>query len=285
MDSYSRASTLPTYDPKMHTGFWRHFVVRKSAFTGEIMCIVSANTRFDGWDSSHAQALKDFFAALVKTQPKLVSVYLLHNHGKADIVHGDYELLLGKNNIEETLLGKTFEIQPQSFFQTNSAGAEKLYEETLRFASRGKVALDLYAGTGTIGIFLSQAFEKVYSVELVASASADGQKNATKNNIDNMEFVCDTVEHFLEEKGKDIAADLVVVDPPRSGLHPSAIPNIRAIGAPQVIYVSCNPATLARDLQGLVADGMYVIEHVTPVDMFPHTHHIETVVSLKKAPV
>jgi len=130
-------------------------------------------------------------------------------------------------------------------------------------------------------MFLAKSFEKVYSVELVKEASADGEKNAIKNGVKNMEFICKTAESFLEEN-QTLRADLVVVDPPRSGLHPSAVPTLRAISAPQIIYVSCNPATLARDLAGLVQDGLYTITDVTPVDMFPHTHHIETVVNLKK---
>lgn len=151
--------------------------------------------------------------------------------------------------------------------------------------------LDLYAGTGTIGILLAKYFDRVYSVELVRDASLDGEKNALRNGVKNVEFVCNKAEvfarEFLEKGGK---ADTIVIDPPRDGMHPSTLPNILSFGAREIIYVSCNPATLARDLEVLVGKmrdekteklPKYQISDVIPVDMFPHTHHIETVVRLE----
>lgn len=151
--------------------------------------------------------------------------------------------------------------------------------------------LDLYAGTGTIGILLAKYFDRVYSVELVRDASLDGEKNALRNGVKNVEFVCNKAEvfarEFLEKGGK---ADTIVIDPPRDGMHPSTLPNILSFGAREIIYVSCNPATLARDLEVLVGKQRdekteklpkYQISDVIPVDMFPHTHHIETVVRLE----
>lgn len=125
--------------------------------------------------------------------------------------------------------------------------------------------------------------EKVYSVELVQDASDDGKKNAVKNNIQNIEFVAAKVEDFLQTfKKSHTQADLLIIDPPRAGMHPDALPNILSFDAEQIIYISCNPATLARDLEYILKDGKYVIDKVQPVDMFPHTHHIEVVVSLVK---
>jgi len=151
--------------------------------------------------------------------------------------------------------------------------------------------LDLYAGTGTIGILLARHFDRVYSVEIVEDASRDGQKNAQKNGIANINFICNKAEvfaqEFLDRGGK---ADTIVIDPPRDGIHPSTLPNILSFGAREIIYVSCNPATLARDLEVLVGKSrdektldlpQYKITDVTPVDMFPHTHHIEIVVRLE----
>lgn len=161
--------------------------------------------------------------------------------------------------------------------------------------SKGGVLLDLYAGTGTIGILLSKYFEKVYSVELVADASADGEKNADRNGIKNVEFVNAKVEDFVKKVGSEFKINnsklTIVIDPPRDGMHPSALPNIVTFGAREIIYVSCNPATLARDLEFLIGKTRdekteslpkYRITDVTPVDMFPHTHHIETVVRMER---
>jgi 23S rRNA (uracil1939-C5)-methyltransferase len=168
--------------------------------------------------------------------------------------------------------------------------------------SRDGTLLDLYAGTGTIGILLAKYFQKVYSVELVESASRDGEANALRNSIPNVEFVNAKVEDFAAEFAKNSGkADTIVLDPPRDGLHPSAIPHILSFGASEIIYVSCNPSTLVRDLQLMIGDGFpsentesleipkneipktkYCITDITPMDMFPHTHHIETVVRLER---
>ena len=158
-----------------------------------------------------------------------------------------------------------------------------------------KVLLDLYAGTGTIGILLSKYFEKVYSVELVADASMDGEKNADRNGIKNVEFVNAKVEDFVKKVGTEFTIHnsqfTIIIDPPRDGMHPSALPNIVTFGAREIIYVSCNPATLARDLEFLIGKTRdekteklpkYKITDIVPVDMFPHTHHIETVVRLER---
>ena len=155
-----------------------------------------------------------------------------------------------------------------------------------------RTVLDLYAGTGTIGMIFSDIAEKVISVELVQEASENGEKNAKKNGVTNMEFVNAKVEDFLEKylnnltqvsptrRDETTGADLLIIDPPRAGMHPSALPNILKFRTQQMIYVSCNPATLARDLEYILANSTYKIEKVQAVDMFPHTHHIETIVSL-----
>lgn len=289
VDELSRASDFPTYDPKTGIGFWRHFVVRKATSSNETMLIFSFNTIY-------TNEVKLFFTEIVQKLtekfPDICSIYLLENTWKADIVTGNPVLLFGKPAITASLLGLSFEIQPKSFFQVNTLGAEKLYTEAISFIkNKWGILLDLYAGTGTIGILLSKYFEKVYSVELIESASRDGEKNAFKNDVKNVNFVCEKAEvfakDFLEKGGK---ADTIVVDPPRDGMHPSTIPALLSFGAREIIYVSCNPATLARDLEVLVGKTReekieklpkYTITDVTPVDMFPHTHHIETVVRLE----
>lgn len=143
--------------------------------------------------------------------------------------------------------------------------------------------MDLYAGTGTIGILLSQFFSKVSSVELVASASEDGKKNAKKNQVENIEFINARVEDFLGDfLKKQLTADVIVIDPPRDGLHSRATENILQFSAREIVYISCNPATLVRDLKILLDSGEYKLTDLRAVDMFPHTHHIETVARLEK---
>lgn len=283
---FSRASGLPTYDPKTQEGFWRHFVVRKSKKTGDTMLVFSLNTAFEGFSTAREAELSAFVRdTLVREFPEIRSAYLLRNTGKADIVTGEAVKLFGSDTIVESLLGLEFEIHPKSFFQTNSLGAEKLYETALSLMkTQGGTLLDLYAGTGTIGILLAGRFTKVHSVELVPEASADGARNAARNGVRNVEFFAgkaeDFVKSFLESGGK---ADAVVVDPPRDGMHPSAPETILSFAAKEIVYVSCNPATLARDLETLLSGGAYRVTDVVPVDMFPHTHHIETVVRLERA--
>lgn len=227
----------------------------------------------------------DFLLKLTEKYPNIKSVYYLKNNGKADIVTWEFELAYWVETITEKLLGKTFEINPKSFFQTNSLGAEKLYWEVLKLIwhKKGKTALDLYAGTWTIWILLSEKFNKVFSVELVREASLDGERNAKLNWVKNIEFINAKVEEFLEEFKKiHKEVDLLIIDPPRDGMHPDALPNIVAFNSQIIIYVSCNPSTLARDLDYMVKNSQYKITDVIPVDMFPHTHHIETVVRLER---
>lgn len=198
MNTYSRASGLPTYDPKVNVGFWRHFVVRKAHFTGEIMLILSVNHEFEGYNRKYEGDILVFAGKLMEQFPHITSVYLLKNSGRADIVTGEAILMKGKPTITENLLGKTFEINPKSFFQTNSLGAEKLYTVVRDLMkTKGGTLLDLYAGTGTIGILLADRFEHVYSVELVAEASKDGAKNALKNGVTNITFINEKTEKFL----------------------------------------------------------------------------------------
>lgn len=287
VNTFSRNSWITTYDPKSQIGFWRHFVVRKAKFTWEIMLIFSVNDAYLNSSESidFMKIFTNFVATLTKKFPNIKSVYYLKNNGKADIVTWEFELVFWQKTIAESLLGKIFEINPKSFFQTNSLGAEKLYSEVLNLigAEKRGLALDLYAGTGTIWIMLADRFQKVYSVEIVKEASLDWEKNAKLNGVNNMEFVNAKVEDFLKNFVKTgEKPDVLVIDPPRDGMHPDTLPNIIAFDSKTIIYVSCNPSTLARDLDFIVKNSTYKITDVIPVDMFPHTHHIETIVKLVK---
>lgn len=162
------------------------------------MLILSVNHEFEGYNKKYEGDILLFVGKLVEQFPAIASIYLLRNSGRADIVTGEAVLLKGKSTITEKLLGKTFEINPKSFFQTNSLGAEKLYSVVRDLMkTKGGTLLDLYAGTGTIGILLADRFEHVYSVELVAEASKDGAKNALKNGVDNITFINEKTEKFL----------------------------------------------------------------------------------------
>jgi len=262
------------------------------------------------------QKIRDFLNSLWEKHSGIKSVYISHNSNKADTLIWEMELVFGDEVITENLLGLTFDIWPKSFFQTNSRWAEVLYSlvkdfshttpssqpspleekelaaDVVSLSSKGEriqewgcygTILDLYAGTGTIGMILSENASEVVSVELVEEASKSGAKNAAKNGVANMSFVNAKVEEFLDAYlAENKKADLLIIDPPRAGMHPSALPNILKFGTNQMIYVSCNPATLSRDLQYILENSNYMIEKVQAVDMFPHTHHIETVVSLIK---
>lgn len=280
-------SGLPVYDQMRQSGFFRHLIIRKTHFTNEMMIILGYNPKFDNWNFD-LNSIKNFLLSLTKEFGEIKSIYLTSNDNLADVALGNLELIYGNPVIVEELLGLKFEISPKSFFQTNSTWAEKLYSIVLDYADKehlkNSTVLDLYAGTGTIGMTFAPFTKEVYSVEMVTDASLDGEKNAKLNNISNMKFVNAKVEDFLKEFTAEWwkEADLLIIDPPRAGMHPSALPNILKFNAKQMIYVSCNPATLARDLEFILANSDYKIEKLKAKDMFPHTHHIETVVSLKK---
>lgn len=290
---FSKTLGLPVYDQMRNEWFFRHIMIRRTHFANELMLLLSFNpeyfntkTKLD--KTEKLQLIKDFLIWLTEKYDIIKSIYFSHNPNKADVCIWDLELIYWKETITEKLLGLDFQISPTSFFQTNSTWAEKLYEMVLDFAHKddlkNQTVLDLYGGTGTIGmIFAKHGAKHVTSVELVTSASKDGEKNAKLNNISNMDFVNAKVEEFLDDYLNEWkSADLLVIDPPRAGMHPDALPNILKFGTKQMIYVSCNPSTLARDLEYILENSEYKIEKVQAKDMFPHTNHIETIVSLIK---
>lgn len=282
---FAKNSWFPVYDQFNGEWFFRHIVIREAFFTKQIMIIFSINHTFP--EIENLDFVKDFFQELAKKYPEIASIYLSLNNSKADVAIWELELIYGKKYIEEKLLGLTFNISPKSFFQTNSYGAEKLYSEVLSQVDANSLkdftVLDLYGWTGTIWMVFAPHAKKVVSVELVKDASEDGKENAWKNNITNMDFVNAKVEVFLDDYIKSWEkADLLIIDPPRAGMHPDALPNILNFKTKNIIYVSCNPATLARDLAYILQNSDYKITKVTPVDMFPHTSHIETIVTLER---
>jgi 23S rRNA (uracil1939-C5)-methyltransferase len=264
------------YDIRNHVGLLRNLLIRICT-TGDIM----VNLVFGEDD---AQARKDLMEFLKVSFPTITSLYYTVNTKLNDSLNDQTPVLYhGSANAIEQLGLLKFKVGPKSFFQTNSKQAEVLYEITKAFAELdgSQVVYDLYCGTGSIGIFVSDLAQKVIGVEVIEEAIIDAKENATLNNITNAEFfagdsavVCD--DAFFAKHGRP---DVIITDPPRAGMHAKLVEQILQMEAPVVVYVSCNPATQARDLQ-LLAEK-YDVTAIRPVDMFPHTHHIENIVQLK----
>lgn len=298
---FAKYSWYPVYDQFDQKWFFRHIVLRQAFFTNQIMIIFWVNPSpptplpesKDNWEN----LVTKFFLELAKKYSEIKSIYLSLNDWKADTAIWELKLIYWEKFIEEKLLWLTFNISPKSFFQTNSYWAEKLYWEILKqiLPSQlplpngeirwGKIwtVLDLYWWTWTIWMVFAKHSKKVISVELVKDASEDWKNNAEKNWIKNMDFVNAKVEEFLDDYLKKWEkADLLIIDPPRAWMHPDALSNILKFKTKNIIYVSCNLATLSRDLAYILQNSDYKIMSVTPVDMFPHTPHIETIVKLER---
>jgi 23S rRNA (uracil1939-C5)-methyltransferase len=262
-----------------HEGLLRFVTLREGRHTGEGMVNVVAS-------APDVDALTPLAEALRARVPTTTSVVLNVNAKKASVAVGTEEhLLLGRDHIRDSLRGVTFQVSASSFFQTNTRQAERLFamvEEACEFTGPETV-LDLYAGTGAISLLLARRCHRVYGIEVVAAAVADAVRNAQLNGIANCTFLTGEVRHVLPALvGDGVRAEVVVADPPRAGFHPKALAAVVALAPARIVYVSCNPATLARDLGALAGQG-YRVEWVQPVDMFPQTPHIEAVARLKRA--
>jgi len=273
---FARKNNFSFYDQKMHTGFLRTVLLRICE-TGEVMVnVVMAED-----DETKRNSLLEH---LLKTVPCITTLlYTINTKWNDSLYDLDPVIVTGKGYAIEKLEDLQFKIGPKSFFQTNTKQAEKLYSVTREYAelTGNEIVYDLYCGTGSIGLFVSKLAKKIIGVEMIADAIADAKENAALNNIHHTDFfagdvvkICD--DAFFTAHGKP---DVIITDPPRAGMHEKLVKKILEIGAPTVVYVSCNPATQARDLRLL--DEKYVVTKVQPVDMFPHTHHIENVVQLK----
>jgi 23S rRNA (uracil1939-C5)-methyltransferase len=274
-----RARDLPVWDPRSEEGLLRFVTLREGRRTGEAMVNVVAT-------APDVQAVVPVAEALKARVPATASVLLNVNDKKASVAIGSEEhLVLGSDQITEALDGVSFQISANSFFQTNTAQAERLFAIVAEAcALRGhETVLDLYSGTGAISLLLARRAARVYGVELSAAAVADAGRNARANGIENCTFLPGEVRHVLPVLVREgVRADVVVADPPRAGFHPKALAAVAALAPDLIVYVSCNPSTLARDLGDLGRQG-YRLEWVQPVDMFPQTPHIEAVARLSRA--
>ena len=273
---YTQAHNLPYYDFKAQYGWLRNVIIRPTT-TGETLVNLVIH-------HEDKEAREGILQHILKNVPGITSLNYTINGKMNDTIY-DQEVICyhGKSFIEEKLENYRFKISPKSFFQTNTYQAEALYRVTREFAGlTGEETLyDLYCGTGSIGIFCSANAKKVIGIEVVEDAIKDAYENATLNEIHNCKFFAGDVEKictdaFFAEHGRP---DVIITDPPRAGMTEKLIKQLLKIRAPKVIYVSCNPATQARDLQLL--DEAYKITRLQPVDMFPHTHHIENVALLE----
>ncbi len=271
--NFIKKSGVPGYDLRSHEGFWRFVMLKNSsAFNTWMVNIVTKK--------ENDELLIPFAEHLMEKFPVIKSVVNNITARKSGVATGEYEKrLAGDSFIREQLGNFTFEISANSFFQTNTAGAEKLYSVVSRYAElKGdETVFDLYSGTGTIPIWLSRDAYEVYGIEIVESAVIDAKKNAQLNSIDNCRFSTGDIKDVLPELNKK--CDLMIIDPPRVGMHKDVVKQVLKIRPEKIVYVSCNPATLARDL-GMLKSGYKALE-VQPVDMFPHSFHIESVAVLK----
>ncbi len=301
--TYFEEHQIPFYQKMRHTGYLRHLLVRKAAKTGQILVSLVTSTQtmlcpkpvtedakaqestigenilfdeailLEGWKNCMLSlSLQGSFAGILHTK----------NDSLADVIQNDgTEILYGQDYFYEELLGLRFRISPFSFFQTNSLGAEVLYEKAREYvgATDGKVIFDLYSGTGTIAQILAPVAEQVVGVEIVEEAVEAAKENAALNGLANCRFIAGDVLKVLDDLTEK--PDLIVLDPPRDGIHPKALPKIINYGVDRLVYISCKPTSLARDLVTLLAGG-YQVDRVCCVDMFPNTAGIETVCLLSK---
>jgi 23S rRNA (uracil1939-C5)-methyltransferase len=274
--NFARQNDFSFYDILEQKGFLRNLIIRNT-MAGDVMVILQVAENNQEQIFSLLEMLKQYF-------PSIVSFYYVVNHKKNETFF-DQDLILyhGQSHLIEEMDGVKFRIGPKSFFQTNSRQALNLYRIAADYAALNgsEIVYDLYTGTGTIANYVAGKAKKVVGVETIPEAIEDAEENARINKIDNASFYAGTTEELFAPEliAKHGKPDVVITDPPRAGMHAKAIEQLRQTRPQLIVYVSCNPATQARDL-ALLAD-LYTIEAVQPVDMFPHTHHVENVVKLK----
>lgn len=273
-----RKLDLKPYDEKEQTGLIRNIVVRRGHYTGQMM-LVLVTTR------PKIFRVETLIERLTEAFPNLISIIQNINDQNTNAIFGQEFLLLhGSETIVDRMLDNEFEISAPSFYQVNTEMAELLYRTGIEFAglSADDVVIDAYSGIGTIGLSFAKQVKHVYGVEVVEKAVADSQKNATRNGINNVTYVCDSAENAMQKWVADgIKPTVIFVDPPRKGLTESFIKASVSVAPEKIVYISCNVATMARDIK-LYEELGYKLTKVQPVDLFPQTHHVETVALLSK---
>jgi 23S rRNA (uracil1939-C5)-methyltransferase len=274
---WAREERLQPYDQEAQTGYLRHLVFREGRNTGQalVQLVTAPGERFE----------RERFVEVLRAFPEVRSIHWGVNDSPAQVTNVPTTLLWGEDAIEEELCGLRFRVRPASFLQTNTAMAERLYELAGEYAglTGSETVYDLYCGIGTIGLSLAKRALTVWGIEVSEESVACALENADLNGIANAAFFAGNVGQVLEDlRERAGEPDVVVVDPPRAGLAGKALRRLGRLGPPRLVYVSCNPTTLAGDVKALVADYGYRLERARPVDMFPHTPHVETVALLER---
>lgn len=269
---------------KIKNGLMRHIVIKLGLKTKQIMCIVVVNGNQFPQERQMVESLLQEFQKNEKLQGwELKTIIKNINTKNTNVILGNTNVVLyGEGCIYDKLEEYTFKISPMSFYQTNPIQTEVLYKKAIEFAELNgtEIVLDLYCGIGTIGIFIAKTAKKVYGIEIIEDAIKDAKENAKLNKIENIEFLCGDVEIALGELiKKSEKADVIFVDPPRRGLDNTTLNNILKIEPIKVVYISCNPATMVRDLK--ILEEKYEVAKIQPVDMFPFTSHVECVAMLQ----
>ncbi|SDI40418.1 23S rRNA (uracil-5-)-methyltransferase RumA [Proteiniclasticum ruminis] len=274
--NYFRGKNLPYYRVMRQTGYLRNFILRRGVHTGELMVNLVTTTQVSFDLTEYKEGLLQ-----LPLEETLVSILHTENDNLADAVNVDkLNILHGRDFIYEKLFDLTFKISPFSFFQTNTKGAEVLYGEVKSLIGGEKEEIfDLYCGTGTIGQIVSDKAKKVRGVEIIEEAVVAANENAAINGLSHVAFIAGDVKDVIANLTG--APDLIILDPPRSGVHPKALEYVKDFNAKEIIYVSCNPKTLVIDIDYLTAHG-YEIQKTKIVDLFPNTPHVETVVLLER---
>lgn len=270
---FMKRNNISAYEEQKGTGIVRHIMTKIGLHTGEIMVVLVVN-------SDNFPKEKELVNELISEFKEIATIIINVNKKNTNVIMGkENRVIYGNGHIYDTLGEYKFKISPLSFYQINPIQTEKLYNKAIELAKLKKedIALDLYCGVGTIGIFVSKYVKKVYGVEIVEQAIFDAKENAKINKIDNIEFECGDVEEILDRYVKEhgIKPNVVFVDPPRKGLDALALDNILKILPNRIVYISCNPSTLIRDLKSL--EEFYEVGEIQPVDMFPWTSHVETI--------
>ena len=268
---------MRAYDEKMRRGLVRHVYVRRAVNTSDAVAVIVASGGF----GARTQALVEF---LRRACPELSGIVL--NVNKSDgntVLAGDFHTLWGRGFIRDSLGGIVYELAPQAFYQINPPQAEKLYRKAVEYAApEGKTVLDMYCGAGTISLFLAKAAKQVIGAEIIPEAVENARENARRNGIENAGFICADASEAAEKFLRDgVRPEVVVVDPPRKGMDEAAVRTLCGMAPDRVVYVSCNPATIARDITVFNSCG-YELKCAEAVDMFPRTSHVETVALMEK---
>lgn len=276
--SLLRSFKLTPYDEDAHTGFLRHVLVRTGFATGEVMVVlVTGQAAFP--------SRKHFIAALLEKHPEITTIVQNVNNQDTSMVLGETEIVLyGPGKIEDVLCGCRFTLSPRSFYQVNPVQTEVLYRKAVEFAALTgtETVIDAYCGIGTIGLVAARNAKSVIGVEINPDAVRDAAANARRNSLPNARFFADDAGEFMQDVARNGGhADVLFMDPPRAGSDRRFLSAVLTLAPDRIVYISCCPDTLARDLLFLTQHG-YRVSRIQPVDMFPHTHHIETVVCLTR---